>query len=84
MRMAQAERRTGTHKSERELRSELNDAQLETLNELERFGWQLKFVRRPLFQPSIPVVFDGDRKHYAVLEPDGTLNEHPAFTIREG
>lgn len=84
MRMAQAERRTGTHKSGRELRSELNDAQLETLNELERFGWQLKFVRRPLFQPSIPVVFDGDRKHYAVLEPDGTLNEHPAFTIREG
>jgi len=84
MRMAQAERRTGTHKSGRELRSELNDAQLETLNELERFGWQLKFVRRPLFQPSIPVVFDGDRKRYAVLEPDGTLNEHPAFTIREG
>ena len=84
MRMAQAERRTGTHKSGRELRSELNDAQLETLNELERFGWQLKFVRRPLFQSSIPVVFDGDRKHYAVLEPDGTLNEHPAFTIREG
>lgn len=82
--MVQAERRTGTHKSGRELRSELNDAQLETLNELERFGWQLKFVRRPLFQPSIPVVFDGDRKHYAVLEPDGTLNEHPAFTIREG
>ena len=84
MRMAQAERRTGTHKSGRELRSELNDAQLETLNELERFGWQLKFIRRPMFQPSIPVVFDGDRKHYAVLEPDGTLNEHPAFTIREG
>ena len=51
---------------------------------VEEPGWQLKFVRRPLFQPSIPVVFDGDRKHYAVLEPDGTLNEHPAFTIREG
>ena len=44
MRMAQAERRTGTHKSGRELRSELNDAQLETLNELERFGWQLRKV----------------------------------------
>jgi hypothetical protein len=83
MRMAQAERRTGTSKSGRELRTELNDAQLETLSELERFGWQLKFVRRPLFQPSVPVVFDGDRKHYAVLERDGTLNEHPAFTIRE-
>ena len=82
--MAQAERRTGTHKSGRALRAELSEAQLDTLAELERYGWQLKFVRRPLFQPSIPVVFDGDRKHYAVLEPDGTLNEHPAFTIREG
>ena len=82
MRMAQAERRTGTHKSGRELRNELNDAQLETLNELERFGWQLKFIRRPMFQPSIPVVFDGDRKTFGVLEADGTLNEHPPFTIR--
>lgn len=82
--MAQAERRTGTHKSGRALRAELSEAQLDTLAELERYGWELKFVRRPLFQPSIPVVFDGDRKHYAVLEPDGTLNEHPAFTIREG
>lgn len=81
--MAQTERRTAIAKSGRELRADLNDAQLETLNELERFGWQLKFVRRPMFQPSIPVVFDGDRKHYAVLEPDGTLNEHPAFNIRE-
>ena len=52
-------------------------------DELERFGWELKFVRRPPFQPSIPVVFDADRKQFAVLEPDGTLNENPGFTIRE-
>jgi hypothetical protein len=67
----------------RELKRDLNDEQLLTLNELERFGWELKFVRKPPFQPSVPVVFDADRRQFAVLEPDGTLNESPGFTIRE-
>ena len=80
--MTQPERRKDQHRTSRELRTDLNDAQKETLAELERFGWQLKFVRRPMFQPSIPVVFDGDRKTYATLEPDGTLNEAPGFEIR--
>jgi hypothetical protein len=80
--MTQPERRRAQPSSTRELRAELNDAQRETLAELERFGWQLKFIRRPIFQPSIPVVFDGDRKSYAVLEADGRLNEHPPFDIR--
>lgn len=80
--MDNKERRTTPPRPGRELRSDLNAAQLETLTDLERFGWQLKFVRRPIFQPSIPVVFDSDRKTYAVLEADGTLNEHPPFEIR--
>ena len=80
--MTQQERRKDEHKSIRELRAELNEAQRDTLAELERYGWQLKFVRRPIFQPSVPGVFDGDRKSYAVLEADGTLNEDPPFDIR--
>lgn len=80
--MTQAERRKDQHRSTREMRADLNTAQRETLADLERYGWQLKFVRRPIFQPSVPVVFDGDRKTYAVLEPDGTLNEQPGFDIR--
>ena len=65
------------------LRAQLNDDQLMTLRDLERFGWELKFVRRPPFQDSVPVVFDGDRKTFAVLRPDGTLDdEHPDLVIR--
>ncbi len=64
------------------LKRELNEEQRLTLADLERFGWELKFIRRPLFQPSIAVVFDSDRKRFAVLEPDGTLNENPGITIR--
>lgn len=76
------ERRKDELRTTRELRAELNEAQRDTLAGLERYGWQLKFVRRPLFQPSVPVVFDGDRKTFAILEADGTLNEHPSFDIR--
>lgn len=78
------ERRNDVERKKRELRADLNAAQLETLGDLERFGWELKFVRRPMFQPSIPVVFDGDRKTFAILEVDGTLNENPPFDIRIG
>ena len=62
---------------------ELNPAQLAALSDLERFGWELKFIRRPLFQETVPVVFDPDRKHFAVLTADGTLDEHPGFDIRK-
>lgn len=64
------------------LRALLNEDQRLILADLERFGWDLKFVRRPMFQPSIPVVFDSDRKTWAVLEADGTLNQSPGFEIR--
>jgi len=76
------ERRNGEEEGTSRLRDLLNDDQRMTLVELEHFGWALKFVRRPLFQPSNPVVFDADRKRYAVLEADGSLNEQPGFDIR--
>ena len=76
------ERRNGEEEGASRLRDLLNDDQRMTLVELEHFGWALKFVRRPLFQPSIPVVFDADRKRFAVLETDGSLNEQPGFDIR--
>jgi hypothetical protein len=62
---------------------ELNPAQLAALGDLERFGWELKFIRRPLFQESVPVVFDPGRTHFALLTAEGTLDEHPGFDIRK-
>jgi hypothetical protein len=82
--MPDKERRHATEKAQQAaLRRELNMAQQLTLSGLEQFGWELKFVRRPMFQASIPIVFDSDRKKYAVLEEDGTLNENPGFKIRD-
>ena len=64
------------------LEKELSFDQLVTLRDLERFGWELKFVRRPPFQNPIPVIFDPDRKHYAVILPDGSLDEAESLNIR--
>lgn len=64
-------------------RAQLNEAQRLTLRALERFGWELKFVRRRPFQDPVPVVFDGDRRSFAVLRPDGSLDEKPGFEIRD-
>ena len=76
------ERRSGQKELSSVLKRQLNDAQLLTLRGLEGFGWELKFIRRKPFQEPIAVIFDGDRKQFAVLEADGTLNENPAFDIR--
>lgn len=65
-----------------ELTRGLNAPQLVTLAELEQFGWQLGFVRRPLFQAVVPVVFSPDRASYAVLRPDGSVDEHPGIKLR--
>lgn len=80
--MDHSERRSAQPHSSRELRKELSEAQRDTLGELERYGWELKFIRHPLFQGSVAVLYDPDRKGYACLESDGTLNEHPTFRIR--
>lgn len=80
--MIAKERRQTSEHGPSALESNLNSEQLMTLRRMESFGWELKFVRKPLFQTPVPVMFDGDRKRYAVLEEDGSLNEEPDFEIR--
>ena len=74
------------HNTEKELssvlRRQLNEDQKYMLADLERFGWELKFIRKPPFGVAVAVVFDPDRKRFGVLEADGTLNENPGFDIR--
>lgn len=80
--MSDSERRKAAAANQARLKRELNESQLSTLAGLEHFGWELKFIRHKLFQDPIAVVFDGDRKKFAVLEADGKLNENPGFDIR--
>ncbi len=80
--MVDRERRKAPPPPSRVLERLLNPAQIDTLRSLETFGWELKFVRKPAFGDPIPVIFDGSRQHYAILEKDGSLNENPPFKIR--
>jgi len=77
------ERRQAALRDAAALRAGLTPSQLKALDTLEQFRWTLRFVRRPMFEDPIPVVFDREGKRYAVLEADGTLNETPGFKIRD-
>jgi len=80
--MPDRERRKPEPPAGRVLERLLNATQVESLRSLEHFGWQLTFVRKPLFQAAVPIVVDADRKNYAVIEEDGTVNGNPPFKIR--
>ena len=80
MNEAQDRRRAEKERSSA-LKLQLNDAQLATLVTLERFGWEIKFIRRTP-EGKVAVLFDPDVRKYAVLGDDGELDESPKFTFR--
>ena len=80
--MSGEERRSGEKPRSSHLKHQLNQDQQLELAVLERFGWELRFIRRPPFQKPIAVVYDSETKKYAVLKEDGSLDEKVPFTIR--
>jgi hypothetical protein len=50
---------------------------------MEEYGWELKFIRRPLFQDILPVLFHPDNNQTGVLEDDGTLNMQRDINVRD-
>ena len=80
MNEAQDRRRADKERSSA-LKLQLNDAQLATLVTLERFGWEIKFIRRTP-EGKVAVLFDPDVRKYAVLGDDGELDESPGITFR--
>lgn len=79
---ARTERRGNRAAVPGNLRMVLTPEQLTALHKIENFGWQLAFVRQPIFETPIAVVISPDRQRYAVLEPDGDVNMHPDIVIR--
>lgn len=60
----------------------MNHDQIVSYRSVERFGWYIKFIRRPLFQRPVIVLSNPDGSILAVLEDDGTINENPDIVIR--
>ena len=80
--MTQEDRRKDAPRIPEALKSELNPDQKETLGELEKFGWELRFVRHDPEQRPVPVIFDAEREKFAVLDQDGKLDENAFINIR--
>ncbi|MEN8131452.1 MAG: hypothetical protein ABFS45_14925 [Pseudomonadota bacterium] len=76
------EKRTGKNSVPENLGEFLNKARLLALSKAEGFGWELEFVRRPLFQEVVPVLRHPDSGNYGTLEDDGTLNTQSDIKIR--
>jgi hypothetical protein len=72
------DRRSTTRTASSAMKRELNELQMHTLHTLERFGWELKFVRRDE-GGKLAVLFDPDARKYAILGEDGELDENPVF-----
>jgi len=79
----QKERRTNGYRAGEALARELNAAQQMTLQDIESFGWELKFVRRPVSVLAVPVVFGPDGKTVGILDQNGRLNTDVKLTVRE-
>lgn len=78
------EKRTGESPVPDNLEDYLNVAQIRALRQIENFGWELKFVRRPLFQEPIAVIINTDGDRVGTLETDGRIDLQHHFELREG
>ena len=76
------ERRIGQVAIPPDFKSRLNELQHQTLARVEGFGWSVGFVRRPLFQDQVVVLFDSSGKQYAILDEDGTLDRNSEIVVR--
>lgn len=65
------------------LSSYLNEDQSLSLRQMGLFGWQLAFVRRPMFQDPVFFVVNEDKSLYGLLEKDGYINTTAAIAVRE-
>jgi len=78
----QNDKRKGVQAIPDNLEQVLTAAQARTLREIKLLGWQLKFVRRPLFQDPIPVVSNAGNEQVGVLDPDGKINFDTEVQLR--
>ena len=61
----------------------LNEDQRVTLNQIESYGWRIEFIRRPLFQTPLVVIFGPDDGQIGVLKEDGTIDKNPEILVRK-
>jgi hypothetical protein len=80
---ARTEKRAGMEPIPDNFEELLDQTQLDTLRKIEKFGWQLYFIRRPSSGAAVPVIISPKGDHIASLEQDGRINLMSNSAIRK-
>ncbi len=76
------ERRKGKPPIPEDLRKILTVAQKIAIKELEGFGWEVDYVRRPLFQEPKVIVRNPVTGKQSLIEADGTVDHNPMDLVK--
>ena len=76
------ERRKGKPPVPDDLMSILTVPQKIALKELENFGWEVDYVRRPLFQDPRIIVRNPSTGQQSVIEADGRVDHSPLDIVK--
>ena len=60
----------------------LNDLQQVILEKINKFGWSLKFIRRPSSENPVIVIQDQDCTKIGVMKEDGEINFGTGIEVR--
>ena len=77
------EKRKVEQDSQVQLKNRLNLVQKLALYQAENFGWELQFIRKPLFQEPTAVICNTERDRIGLLELDGRINVKPEIEVRD-
>jgi hypothetical protein len=76
------ERRTGQTPVPDDMLSRLTEPQHQTLARLMRIGWSVKFVRRPLFQTPVFILYEPKSGDFFFLHEGGTIDKVDDTALR--
>jgi len=77
-----SDRRKSKELNQVDVKKYLNRMQLNALIECQYFGWKLKFVRTPLFQDPVPVLYNAKIDQIGIMDPDGHINLDVNLEVR--
>lgn len=80
--MSYYDRRSTVLPTASQMREALTPIQRQILDEMERAGWELGFVRRNQLPAPLMFVYDRDGDQFSVIEADGSLGDAAAYNIR--
>lgn len=77
------EKRKGSIPIPDNLKELLNAAQLQALSGMKYSGWELRYLRRPLFQEPVLVVQNPNDGRIGILDKDGSIRIQTNIEVRE-